>query len=37
MQYSCDISALLMFLLFLIIFMNKTCGHFASCWQTAQG
>jgi len=28
-------SALLMFLLFLIIF--KTGGHFASCRQTAQG
>jgi len=26
-------SAILMFLLFIIIFMNKTGGHFASCRQ----
>ena len=28
---------LLMFLLFFIIFMNKTVSHFASCRQTEQG
>jgi len=37
MQYSYDMSAVLMFLLFVIIFMNKTVGYFASCRLTGQG
>jgi len=38
MKYSCNMSALLMFLLFVIIrIINKTGGHFASCREIGQG